>query len=173
MVNKASLKNYSRGERWLLSGLFMVFACVLAWLASGLLQNSWQAHQLDQRFEREGVQTQGYVSGFRYVQYTGRYAHQSTGDYPVVAIDTPKGAFQIPTSYEHPLTKAQQDKLLWQKVDVLYLRDEPSVGRVVQWYGSSMWVLTGLGVFILLVALFVLTMAYRMLAIKNTPASIS
>jgi hypothetical protein len=173
MVNKASLKNYSRGERLLLSGLFLAFACILAWVAFGLLHNSWQAHQLDQRFEREGVQTVGYVSGFRHVTFTGKYAHRSTGDYPIVAIDTPKGAFQIPTSYEHPLTKAQQDKLLWQKVEVVYLRDEPTIGRVVKWHGSSMWVLTGLGVFILLVALFVLTMAYRMLAIKNTPASIS
>lgn len=171
MVNKASLRQYSRGERLLLGGLFMVFAGILAWLAFGLLQNSWQAHQLDQRFEREGVQTQGYVSGFRYVKYTGRYSHLSSGDYPIVTIDTPKGAFQIPTSYEYPLNKTMQDKLLWQKVEVVYLRDEPAIGRVVKWHGASMWVLTGLGVFILLLALFISSMAWRMLASKNTHPS--
>jgi predicted metal-binding membrane protein len=167
MTQKPVLRQYSLGERVTLSGLFMVLACVLAWLAFGLLQTSWQAHQLDQRFEREGVQTQGYVSGFRYVAHTGKYGHQNSGDYPIVTIDTPKGAFQIPTSYEHPLNKAQQDKLLWQKVDVVYLRDEPSIGRVVKWHGSWMWVLTSLGVFILAASLFVLYMAYRMLALKN------
>lgn len=90
----------------------------------------------------------------------------------MVAIDTPKGTFQIPASYEHPLTKAQQDKLLWQKVDVVYLKDEPAIGRVVKWYGSSMSVLTGLGVFILMAALFVFCMAYRMLISKSTYPSI-
>ena len=84
-----------------------------------------------------------------------KYAHRSSGQYPIVTIDTLKGAFQIPTSYEHPLIKAQQDKLLWQKVDVVYLKDEPAVGRVVKWHGSSMWVLTGLGVFLLMTGLFV------------------
>ena len=171
MVNKASLQQYSRGERWLLSGLFMVFAGILAWVAFGLLQTSWQAHQLDQRFEREGVQTVGVVSGFRYVQHTGKYGHRNSGDYPIVSIDTPKGAFQIPTSYEYPLTKAQQDKLLWQKVDVVYLRDEPHIGRVVKWHGSSMWVLTGLGLFILLVAAFIFNIAFRMLMSPNTDSS--
>ena len=171
MVNKASLRQYSRGERRLLGGLFLVFACVFTWLAFGLLQNSWQAHALDQRFEREGVQTVGYVSGFRYVKYTGRYSHLSSGDYPVVTIDTPKGTFQIPTSYEYPLTKAQQDKLLWQKVDALYLRDEPHIGRVVKWHGSSMWVLTGLGLFILLAAAFIFNIAFRMLMSPNTDSS--
>ena len=167
MTNKPSLHQYSSGERVTLAGLFLVFACILAWLAFGLLQNSWQAHQLDQRFELEGVQTQGVVSGFRYVKYTGRYSHLSSGDYPIVSIDTPKGAHHIPTSYEYPLNKTMQDKLLWQKVDVVYLRDEPAVGRVVKWQGSSMWVLTGLGVFILMASLFVFYMAYRMMALKN------
>ena len=171
MVSKASIRQYSRGERLLLSGLFLVFACVMAWLAFGLLQNSWQAHALDQRFEREGVQTVGYVSGFRYVQHTGKYGHRSSGDYPVVTIDTPKGTFQIPTSYEYPLNKTMQDKLLWQKVDVVYLRDEPHIGRVVKWHGSSMWVLTGLGLFILLVAAFIFNIAFRMLVFPNTDSS--
>jgi hypothetical protein len=147
--------------------LFLAVACFFAWMAFGLLQTSWQNYALDQRFEREGVQTQGFVSGFRYVKYSGRYAHLSTGHYPVVSIDTPKGAFQIPTSYEHPLNKAQQDELLWKKVDVVYLRNEPNIGRVAKWHGSSLSVLTVLGAFLLLVAFFILVMSYRMLISKN------
>jgi hypothetical protein len=54
-------------------------------------------------------------------------------------------------------------------VDVVYLRSEPSIGRVVKWHSSSGWgwVLMGLGVFILAVGLFVLYMAWRMLTDKN------
>ena len=105
MVNKSFLQRYSRGERVALSGLFLVLACCLTWIAFNLLQTTWQGYLLDQRFEREGVQTEGVVSGFRYVRYTGRYAHLSSGEYPIVSIDTPKGAFQILSSYEYPLTK--------------------------------------------------------------------
>lgn len=151
----------------MLSGVFLVLACFFTWLAYGLLQNSWQNYALDQRFEREGVITQGYVSGFRHVAFTGKYEHRSSGQYPIVTIDTPKGAFHIPTSYEHPLNKAQQDKLLWQKVDVVYLKDEPTVGRVVKWHGSSMWVMTGLGVFLLMTGLFVLYLSYQMLRMPS------
>ena len=109
------------------------------------------------------MQTVGYVSGFRYVAYTGRFAHLSSGDYPIVAIDTPQGAFHFPTSYMYPLNKAQQDKLLWQKVDALYLKSEPTVGRVVAWHGSSWSVLTMLGVVVLLAAVFVFYAAWRVL----------
>ncbi|MDO8456036.1 MAG: hypothetical protein Q7T07_03885 [Burkholderiaceae bacterium] len=172
MVNKTSLRRYSRGERVALSGLFLALACCLTWMAFGLLQTTWQGYLLDQRFEHEGVQTQGVVSGFRYVRYTGRYAHLSSGEYPIVSIDTPKGAFQILSSYEYPLTKTMQTRLLWQKVDVVYLKDEPAIGRVVKWHGSSMSILTGLGVFILMAALFVFYLAYRMLVSKNTHSSI-
>jgi hypothetical protein len=167
MTKKQTMRQYSLGERLTLSGLLVAMACVLAWMAFGLLQTGWQAHRLDQRFEHDGVQTQGYVSGFRYVTHMGKYGHQNSGDYPIVSIDTPKGAFQIPTSYEHPLKKAQQDMLLWQKVDVVYLKDEPAVGRVVKWHGSSMWVLTCLGVLLLLAAMFVFYMAGRILALKT------
>jgi hypothetical protein len=167
MANRPALRQYSRGERLTLAGVFLAVAICLAWLAFGLLQTTWQAYALDQRFEREGVQTQGFVSGFRYVTYTGRYAHLSSGHYPVVTIETPKGPMQIPTSYEHPLNKAQQDELLWKKVDVVYLRDEPGIGRVVKWHGSSLSVLTVLGAFLLLVAFFILVMSYRMLASKD------
>ncbi len=166
MASKTAKRQHSRGERVVLSGLFLAMAAVFAWLAFGLLQSSWQAHQLDQRFELEGVQTQGYVSGFRLVTYKGRYAHRSSGHYPVVSIETPKGTFQIPTSYEHPLNKAQQDELLWKKVDVVYLRDEPAVGRVLKWHGSSNWLLTGLGVVLLITALFVFYISWRMLKDK-------
>ncbi len=168
MAIKPALRQYSHGERLTLSGLFVVSACFFAWLAFGLLQTSWQNYALDQRFEREGVQTQGFVSGFRHVTFTGKYGHRNSGQYPVVSIETPKGAFQIPTSYEHPLNKAQQDELLWKKVDVLYLRDEPNMGRVVKWHSASGWgwVLTGLGVFLLATALFVLVMSCRMLLPK-------
>ena len=167
MAKPTLSRQYSLGERVTLAGLFAVVACMFIWLAFGLLQNSWQAHQLDQRFEREGVQTVGYVSGFRYVKHAGKYGQRNSGDYPIVTIDTPKGAFQIPTSYEHPLSKGQQDKLLWQKVDVVYLRDEPNIGRVMKWHGSSMWVLTGLGVFLLVVSLFSFSIIFRILALKN------
>jgi hypothetical protein len=166
-ATKTAVRQYSRGERLTLSGLFLVLACFFAWMAFGLLQTSWQSYALDQRFEREGVQTQGFVSGFRYVAYTGKYGHRSSGDYPVVSIETPKGTFKISTSYAHPLTKAQQDELLWKKVDVIYLRDEPNIGRVAKWHGSSLSVLTVLGAFLLLVALFILVMSYRMLISKN------
>ena len=154
-----------------LSGLFLAVACFFGWMAFGLLQTSWQSYALDQRFEREGVQTEGVVSGFRYVGYTGRYAHLNSGDYPVVAIETPKGAFQIQSSYEYRLNKTMQAKLLGQKVAVVYLRDEPAVGRVLKWHGTSGWgwVLTGLGAFLLMTALFVLIMSYRMLSPKLTP----
>lgn len=152
----------------MLSGVFLALAGFFIWLAFGLLQTSWQNYALDQRFEHEGVQTQGYVSGFRHVTFTGKYAHRSTGQYPIVAIDTPKGVFQIPTSYAHPLNKAQQDQLLWQKVDVIYLKDEPSTGRVVKWHGSSMWVLTGLGVFLLMAGLFFLYLSYQMLRMPSS-----
>jgi hypothetical protein len=155
MANRPALRQYSRGERLTLAGVFLAVAICLAWLAFGLLQTTWQAYALDQRFEREGVQTQGFVSGFRYVTYTGRYAHLSSGHFPVVTIETPKGQMQIPTSYEHPLNKAQQDELLWQKVDALYLRDEPSTGRVPKWHGSAFSVLTFLGVVLLIAALFI------------------
>jgi hypothetical protein len=155
MVTKTVLRQYSRGERVVLSGLFLAVAVCLAWLASNLLQSTWQSYALDQRFERDGVKTQGFVSGFRYVTYTGRYAHRSTGHYPVVTIETPKGQMLIPTSYEHPLNKAQQDELLWKKVDALYLRDEPSTGRVPKWHGSAFSVLTFLGVVLLIAALFI------------------
>ena len=165
---RQSARQYSRGERVTLSIFFAAVACCLAWIAFTLLQTTWQSYWLDQRFEREGVQTQGYVSGFRYVTYTGRYAHRSSGEYPIVSIDTPKGAFQIPTSYMHPLNKAQQDKLLWQKVDVLYLKSEPSIGRVVAWHGSSISILTVLGVFLSMAALFIFYIAMRMLFTKNT-----
>lgn len=168
MAIKTVKRQHSRVERVVLSGLFLAVTAVFAWLAFGLLQTSWQAHQLDKRFEREGVQTQGFVSGFRHVTFTGKYGHRNSGQYPVVSIETPKGAFQIPTSYEHPLNKAQQDELLWKKVDVVYLRDEPNMGRVVKWHSASGWgwVLTGLGVFLLATALFVLVMSYRMLLPK-------
>lgn len=168
MAIKTVKRQHSRVERVVLSGLFLAVGAVFAWLAFGLLQTSWQAHQLDQRFEREGVQTQGYVSGFRHVTFTGKYGYRNSGQYPVVSIETPKGAFQIPTSYAHPLNKAQQDELLWKKVDVVYLRDEPNMGRVVKWHSASGWgwVLTGLGVFLLATALFILVMSYRMLLPK-------
>ena len=166
MASKTVKRQHSRGERVVLSGLFLAVAAVFAWLAFGLLQTSWQAHKLDQRFEREGVQTQGFVSGFRHVTFTGKYGHRNSGQYPVVSIETPKGAFQIPTSYEHPLNKAQQDELLWKKVDVVYLRDEPAMGRVLKWHGSSNWLLTGLGVVLLITALFVFYISWRMLTDK-------
>ena len=167
MATKTVLRQYSRGERLTLSSLFLAVAAVFAWLAFGLLQTSWQNYALEQRFEREGVQTQGFVSGFRYVAYTGKYGLRNSGQYPLVSIETPKGTFQIPTSYEHPLNKAQQDELLWKKVDVVYLRDEPGIGRVVKWHGFSLSVLTVLGAFLLLVAFFILVMSYRMLASKD------
>jgi hypothetical protein len=166
MATKAALRRYSRGERVVLSGLFFTVAGCLAWLAFTLQQTSWQSYALEQRFEREGVQTQGFVSGFRYVSFTGRYGHRSSGDYPVVSIDTPKGTFKIPTSYEHPLTKAQQDELLWKKVDVVYLRDEPGIGRVLKWHGSSLSVLTLLGMVLGATALFIFYMSCRMLMQK-------
>ena len=171
MATKTALRQYSRRERVVLSGLFLAVACFFAWMAFGLLQTSWQSYALDQRFEREGVQTEGVVSGFRYMGYTGRYAHLNSGDYPVVAIETPKGAFQIQSSYEYRLNKTMQAKLLGQKVAVVYLRDEPAVGRVLKWHGTSGWgwVLTGLGAFLLMTALFVLIMSYRMLSPKLTP----
>lgn len=171
MATKTALRQYSRRERVVLSGLFLAVACFFAWMAFGLLQTSWQSYALDQRFEREGVQTEGVVSGFRYMGYTGRYAHLNSGDYPVVAIETPKGAFQIQSSYEYPLNKTMQAKLLGQKVAVVYLRDEPNIGRVLKWHGTSGWgwVLTGLGAFLLMTALFVLIMSYRMLSPKLTP----
>ena len=147
----------------MLSGLFLVIGCFLTWMAFTLLQTTWQSYALDQRFEREGVQTEGVVSGFRYVGYTGRYAHLSSGDYPVVAIETPKGTFQIPSSYEYPLNKTIQAKLLGQKVAVVYLRDEPAIARVTPWHGSSFSVLMALGVFVLLAGLFVFYTSYRML----------
>ena len=168
MINKASLRKYSRGERVALSGLFLALACCLTWMAFNLLQTTWQGYLLDQRFEREGVQTQGVVSGFRYVRYTGRYAHLSSGEYPIVTIDTPKGAFQILSSYEYPLTKTMQTRLLWQKEDVVYLKDEPAIGRVTKWHGSSISMLTLIGVLILMAALSVFYMCYRMLVSKNT-----
>lgn len=167
MVKQSLSRQYSRGERLTLSALFLAVAACLAWMAFTLLQTSWQSYALDQRFEREGVQTQGVVSGFRYVTHTGKYGYRSSGDYPVVAIDTPKGVFQILSSYEYPLNKTMQAKLLGQKVAVVYLRDEPSMGRVTKWHGSSFSVLTGLGVFILLVAMFIFYMAFKMLALKN------
>lgn len=173
MAIKPALRQYSRGERLTLSGLFLVLACFFAWMAFGLLQTSWQNYALDQRFAREGVQTQGFVSGFRHVTFTGKYGYRSSGQYPVVAIETPKGAFQIPTSYEHPLNKAQQDELLWKKVDVVYLRDEPAVGRVLKWHGSSNWLLTGLGVVLLITALFVFYISCRMLTDKSTTKALS
>lgn len=168
MSNKPK-RQYSLGERVTLAGLFLALAGIFVLLAFGLLQLTWQSLLLDQRFEREGVQTQGFVSGFRHVTFTGKFRNRDSGQYPIVTIDTPKGTFQIPTSYAHPLNKAQQDKLLWEKVDVVYLRSEPSVGRVVKWHSSSGWgwVLMGLGVFILAVGLFVLYMAWRMLTDKN------
>jgi hypothetical protein len=145
MATKAALRQYSRVERMVLSGLFLAVACFFAWMAFGLLQTSWQSYALDQRFEREGVQTEGVVSGFRYVGYTGRYAQLSSGDYPVVAIETPKGTFQILSTYEYPLNKTMQAKLLGQKMAVVYLRDEPAIARVPQWHGSSFSVLMALG----------------------------
>ena len=168
MSNKPK-RQYSLGERVTLAGMFLALAGIFAWLAFGLLQSSWQGHQLNQRFEREGVQTQGFVSGFRHVTFTGKFRNRDSGQYPIVTIDTPKGTFQIPTSYAHPLNKAQQDKLLWEKVDVVYLRSEPGIGRVLKWHSSSGWgwVLMGLGVFILAVGLFIFYMAWRMLAAKN------
>jgi hypothetical protein len=165
MSNKPK-RQYSLGERVTLAGLFLALAGIFAWLAFGLLQSSWQGHLLDQRFEREGVQTQGFVSGFRHVKFTGKSGNRDSGQYPVVTIDTPKGTFQIPTSYEHPLNKAQQDKLLWQKVDVVYLRDEPGIGRVMAWHGSSTWLLTGLGLVLLLTALFIVYKSYQLLILK-------
>ena len=167
MVKQSFSRQYSLGERLTLSALFLAVAACLAWMAFTLLQTTWQSYALDQRFEREGVQTQGVVSGFRYVTHTGKYGYRSSGDYPVVAIDTPKGVFQILSSYEYPLNKTMQAKLLGQKVAVVYLRDEPSVGRVTRWHGSSFSVLTGLGGFILLVAMFIFFMAFKILALKN------
>ena len=167
MVKQSFSRQYSRGERLTLSALFLAVAACLAWMAFTLLQTTWQSYALDQRFEREGVQTQGVVSGFRYVTHTGKYGYRSSGDYPVVAIDTPKGVFQILSSYAYPLNKTMQAKLLGQKVDVIYLKDEPALGRVIKWHGSSFSVLTGLGVFILLVAMFIFYMAFKMLALKN------
>lgn len=167
MVKQSFSRQYSPGERLTLSALFLAMAACLAWMAFTLLQTSWQSYALDQRFEREGVQTQGVVSGFRYVTHTGKYGYRSSGDYPVVAIDTPKGVFQILSSYAYPLNKTMQAKLLGQKVDVIYLKDEPALGRVIKWHGSSFSVLTGLGVFILLVAMFIFYMAFKMLALKN------
>ena len=175
MATKTVLRQYSRGERVVLSGLFLAVACFFAWMAFGLLQTSWQNYALDQRFEREGVQTQGFVSGFRHVTFTGKYGYRNSGQYPVVSIETPKGAFQIPTSYEHPLNKAQQDELLWKKVDVVYLRDEPNMGRVVKWHSASGWgwVLAGLGVFLLMTGVFILIISWRMLIAKGAPKTIS
>ncbi len=167
MAKQSTLRKYSHGERLLLCGVFVALASFFVWMAYGLLQTSWQTYVLDQRFVHEGVQTQGFVSGFRHVTFEGKYATRSTGQYPIVTIETPKGVFQIPTSYAHPLNKAQQDKLLWQKVDVVYLRDEPQIGRVVKWHGSSMWVLTGLGIFLLVVALFSFSIIFRIFAFKN------
>ena len=95
MVKQSFSRQYSPGERLTLSALFLAMAACLAWMAFTLLQTSWQSYALDQRFEREGVQTQGVVSGFRYVTHTGKYGYRSSGDYPVVAIDTPKGVFII------------------------------------------------------------------------------
>jgi hypothetical protein len=163
MINKAFMRNYSRGERVLLSGLFLVMACFLVWMAYGLLQSSWQVHLLDERFEREGAQAEGVVSGFRYVAHTGKYGRQNSGDYPVVAIETPQGAFHILSSYEYPLNKTMQAKLMGQKVAVVYLLSDPSTARVPQWQGSSFSVLTVLGVFVLLAGLFVGFISFKML----------
>jgi hypothetical protein len=104
--------------------------------------------------------------GFRYVMYTGRYAHLSSGDYPIVSIDTPKGAFQIASSYEYPLNKTMQAKLLWQKVDVVYLRDEPGIGRVLKWHDDSLSILTVL-VFLGAAALFIFYMSRHILVQKK------
>jgi hypothetical protein len=174
-LRKADKPPRSLRDKLLMSGFFLAVAVVLAWLALTLLQTTWQSYLLDQRFANEGVQTQGYVSGFRYVEYHGKYAHRSTGQYPVVAIETPKGRFQIPTSYAHPLDKAQQDELLWKKVDVIYLRDEPSVGRVLKWHSSSawVWVLTVLGMVLLLTALFIVYISFRLLVSRKTPKTLS
>jgi hypothetical protein len=172
MAKQSISRQYSRGERVTLSALFLAVAACMAWMAFTLLQTSWQSYALDQRFEREGVQTEGVVSGFRYVTHTGKYGNRSSGDYPVVAIDTPKGVFQILSSYEYPLNKTIQTKLLGKKVAVVYLRDEPSMARVTQWHGSSFSVLTALGGFILLAALFILYLSYRMLVSKNTHTSV-
>jgi hypothetical protein len=167
MAKQSVSRQYSRGERWTLAALFLAVAACLAWMAFTLLQTSWQSYALDQRFEREGVQTQGVVSGFRYVTHTGKYGYRNSGDYPVVSIDTPKGVFQILSSYEYPLNKTMQAKLLGQKVDVVYLMTEPAMARVLKWHGSSFSVLTALGSFILLAALFIFYVACRMLALKK------
>ncbi len=167
MAATSTARQYSGWERLTLSGLFLAAACFLVWMAAGLLQTSWQSYALDQRFERDGVQTQGFVSGFRYVSYTGKYAHRNTGHYPVVSIETPKGAFQIATSYAHPLNKAQQDELLWKKVQVIYLRDEPSVGRVVQWHGSSTWWMASLGVVLLVAGLLIVYLSYQFIFFRK------
>jgi hypothetical protein len=172
MVKTTFSRQYSRGERLTLAGLFLALAACMAWMAFTLLQTTWQSYALDQRFERDGVQTEGVVSGFRYVTHTGKYGYRSSGDYPVVTINTQKGDYQILSSYEYPLNKTMQAKLLGQKVMVVYLRDEPSIARVTKWHSSSFSVLTALGGFILLAALFILYLSYRMLVSKNTHTSI-
>ena len=172
MIKPTLSRQYSLGERVTLAGLFLALACVFAWLAFTLLQTTWQSYTLDQRFEREGVQTEGVVSGFRYVRHTGKYGYRNSGDYPVVTINTQKGDYQLLSSYEYPLNKTMQDKLLGQKVDVVYLMTEPSIGRVLKWHGSTFSVLTVLGLCMLLAALFIAYLSYRMLVSKNTNTSI-
>jgi hypothetical protein len=167
MMNNSPSRHYSRGERVVLSGLFLVIAGFLTWMAFTLLQTTWQTYALDQRFEREGVQAEGVVSGFRYVTHTGKYGRQNSGDYPVVAIDTPKGVFQILSSYEYPLNKTMQTKLLGQKVDVVYLMTDPAVARVLKWHSTSFSILSFLGVCIVLAALFVYYLSCRMLTSNN------
>jgi hypothetical protein len=85
----------------------------------------------------------------------------------VVSIETAKGGFQIATSYAHPLNKAQQDELLWKKVQVIYLRDEPSVGRVVQWHGSSTWWMASLGVVLLVAGLLIVYLSYQFIFFRK------
>jgi hypothetical protein len=46
-------------------------------------------------------------------------------------------------------------------VQVIYLRDEPSVGRVVQWHGSSTWWMASLGAVLLVAGLLIVYLSYQ------------
>ncbi len=166
-VSKPHLRQHSKINFLLGSALFLVLACCLAWIAFWFLQTGWQTHLLDQRFEREGIKVEGYVSGFRYQESTGRgkYATKS-GDYPIVTFDTPTGPIHL-YGYGSPQIKSNQDKLLRQKANVVYLREDPTMGRVVKWHSSYPWLYAVIGAFLLAGSLFCFYFISRILAHKN------
>jgi hypothetical protein len=166
-LNKPHLRQHSNTYLLLGSVFFFVFACCLAWIAFWFLQTGWQTHLLNQRFEREGIKVEGYVSGFRYKESTGRGKYASkAGDYPIVTFDTPTGPIHL-YGYGGPQSPANQDKLLRQKVNVVYLREEPTLGRVVKWHTSYPWIDAVIGVFLLASSLFCFYFIPRFLALRT------